>query len=1105
MTNKKHTPSVGDLKAEITSRMDMRSFYQKYLVSSETIQQDTSDGWSNRVLCPIHHDTNTPNFFANLVNGSFKCQACGEGGSVFDFWLLMNNLSKEDKRNFKSALVALATEANIKIEEFQRNWKPPSGLPAGATEATKAEADKAGFIPKHSKAEANDKVKQPIADAVIETMQKALNRDHIVYLNQKRGLSKKTIEEARIGFDTDAIYKNSLGEWCRGRYALPVFDKELKVRNIRLYTPATDPAYKMMNYIVHKGDVNLEQRYGSPVRLYGLHKLSTGKYQHVIICEGEWDCLLLNQMLEQAGYQTWIAVTGTHGANTFEAEWVAEFKDLNVYFLYDCDDAGKMASIDHVNKHFLKNLNFFASVRIVELPLDGSKEMKDVGDWFLKAERNCEDLIALCTKTPEVIPGGIANDDASQEAEKVADFVAAIKDRRYIDKRIEVPIAISGQTSKVYHAIRSYSVTRCPLMEDDNSEQCCSSLNTERTIPYGHPLFIEACMERERNMLQSISRMACQKEEKCSVSAISKVVMEEYFANQVVERWRAQENDEGRMQNAQELVQTSVYILQPPENMVVEPQNYIATGFVRTHPKTSIATFFIEKLVPMDEDWRKFTMETPENRAILTTLQQDFDVQQILDDITNGVTHIYKMDEILMGVLLTYLSPLWIYFNNSMQRGWNNCAIIGDSGSGKSATYTRFSDWVELGDLFSSLSGTRTGLLYAIKKKGDEWHVAVGRYVQASCKIIAIDEAQETASEEIKRMAQAMDTGYLKVDQVASGGYHTQTRTIFLMNPKDTWGKAATISDFTFGCDALRMCFDPMFIRRLDMAIFTTGNQKHEFYNRYNDKQRTQGNKIRLTSRMMRCLIYWAWTRRADQVKWSEESTLTCLKIATELSLEYGGDDQIPLANAQDLREKLARLSTAYAILDRSFSDDMECVHVKPEHVQIVAAFLDRIYSMPACNLKQKSKAAKTKNSLDDFDVIKEAFETAIRQSRCSTNDMRRQGDYLVRFLSSIHTLGSFRKRDLSEQLNVNTNWISKRIMILQGYNLVEAAKHGGYKTTRKFNMFMQRWLQDPDIEKIFSEMQDRIGRQALEQADSLDPYQNAYQANQHEDDPFAS
>src|SRR5690606_8525015 len=118
---------------------------------------------------------------------------------------------------------------------------------------------------------------------------------------------------------------------------------------------------------------------------------------------------------------------------------------------------------------------------------------------------------------------------------------------------------------------------------------------------------------------------------------------------------------------------------------------------------------------------------------------------------------------ILLAVLLSYLSPLRFVFNGEAINGWLKVAIIGDSGTGKSRTYAAISDFLGFGDLFSVLSGSRTGLLYAIKHKGGEWYVSTGRYVAAHKKIIAIDEAQEFEPEELRKMGIAMDQGFLDI------------------------------------------------------------------------------------------------------------------------------------------------------------------------------------------------------------------------------------------------------------------------------------------------------------------------------------------------------
>lgn len=1079
--------SIDQLKQSIIQSLDIRSFYEQSL-NGQQLPAAKSDGWTERVLCPLHDDVKTPSFFVNVLTGGFRCHACGAGGSIFDFWILSQGLSPEDKTNFSEALVHLANQAGVDISE----WKESNYKSKPKRVDTKKKAKEPDtFIPKLNKADSNDSSKTPISKSIVERHHKALRPEHYKFFLQKRGLKKRTIEKAMLGWDETWPGRDTDKQWFNGRYTIPVRNRSGEYRNIRGYSPRCDPAFKMANYVIDKNKPT-EQKFGSPPRLYNLDRMIEEDWQHVVICEGEFDAMLLTQFFEDMGFERWGGVSGTHGAKTFEPEWIPDLFGRYVYLCLDCDDEGKLAAANIASKHFLRPMaaGKFSSVKIIDLPLEGTKELKDISDYFLKAEHTGEDFVAMCDEAPELISGGLSNDEATTEPEEVDNLVTAIKDRRYIDKRIRVPLTISGTTSKVYHAIREYKVYKCPMI--DKNEECCSDGAGVQSIPYGHPLFIASCMQKESANLNAIAAMTCQKGQKCKVKAVRKVVMEEYFAHQVVKRWRAEEVD-GRLQNSQELVQSPIYVLQPPDNIDIEPQNYMATGFIRTHPHTSMATLFVEELVPMEEDWKKFTLETNENRELISKIKEDFTVDEIISEITNGVTKIYEADHILYAVLLSYLSPLWFFFNGNLLRGWINTAIIGDSGTGKSATYIRLSDWLELGDLFSALSGTRTGLLYAIKQKSGEWHVSIGRYVQASCKIIAIDETQETTPEEVKRMAIAMDTGFLKIDQVASGGYHTQTRTIFLLNPKDSQGRAATISDFVNGCESLRECFDPMFIRRLDLAVFTTSNHDYDFYNKKVelDEQERSVKPSKISAKMFRTLIYWAWSRKPEQIIWEDEATNECLRYATELSKVYGHADEVPLVNPQDFRENLARLSNAYAVLDRSFSEDLESVIIKSKHVSAMAKFVDIIYASPACNLKQKSKHSKAKNTLEDFEKIKENFENAIERAKHSPSSGYSGSNHFCQMLLLLEQLNAIRKSDLADQLGVSPKWVRSRTAILQGFRLIEMGRYG-YKKTKKFNLFMQRWREDEGIEEMLDNVYSDICKNAMDDDDS-EEYFNVY------------
>lgn len=188
--------------------------------------------------------------------------------------------------------------------------------------------------------------------------------EHLAYVMEVRGLTLATIEEHWLGYDTF------------GRFTLPVWADNLLV-NVRRYLPDAEPGNKMRNF----------PGYGTPARLYP----SLAPSGPVLMCEGEWDALVLIQH----GIP---AVTSTHGAATFLPEWVPLFEGRDVAFLYDCDEAGRKCSAEHA----AKVATVARSVRVVDL--DRSRGDKwDVSDWFNDG-RSPDDLRALINRT---VPLGV--------------------------------------------------------------------------------------------------------------------------------------------------------------------------------------------------------------------------------------------------------------------------------------------------------------------------------------------------------------------------------------------------------------------------------------------------------------------------------------------------------------------------------------------------------------------------------------------------------------------------------------------------------------------------------------------------------------------------
>jgi hypothetical protein len=135
-----------------------------------------------------------------------------------------------------------------------------------------------------------------IDDAIPAAFHSALLNDaeRLRSLEERRRISAETVAAYQLGFDGQ-------------RYTIPVRDEAGRCANIRRYQPdATDAQAKMISW---------RRGYGSP-RLYPLDAL-TGA-DPIVLCAGEWDCLLARQL----GLN---AITSTGGESVWRPGWSPQF------------------------------------------------------------------------------------------------------------------------------------------------------------------------------------------------------------------------------------------------------------------------------------------------------------------------------------------------------------------------------------------------------------------------------------------------------------------------------------------------------------------------------------------------------------------------------------------------------------------------------------------------------------------------------------------------------------------------------------------------------------------------------------------------------------
>ena len=128
---------------------------------------------------------------------------------------------------------------------------------------------------------------------------------------------------------------------------------------------------------------------GNRAELYGWEHLGQPKPGIIVVCEGEFDRLVL----ESHGIR---AVTGTAGAGVFLKEWGEALLEVShIFVCYDRDEAGR-AGAERVAV-------LIPQARIVELPTEVGPG-GDITDFFVrlgKSIRDFEDLIEKARPLPE--------------------------------------------------------------------------------------------------------------------------------------------------------------------------------------------------------------------------------------------------------------------------------------------------------------------------------------------------------------------------------------------------------------------------------------------------------------------------------------------------------------------------------------------------------------------------------------------------------------------------------------------------------------------------------------------------------------------------------
>ena len=686
-------------------------------------------------------------------------------------------------------------------------------------------ADKAGV-------ELPDEKKSPAPTSEqIEEYTKALPESSREYLHQERGLTDESIEKYEIGYCKKRL-----------RISFPVYDKKDELVNIRFYGKDKKP--KMLNL----------RGYGQ-ARLWGTERLQEADDGKVVcLTEGEFDSMLIEQ---ETGL---LSVSPTNGANAFLKEWVGLFHGCHVAVVWDCDEEGRKAVKNLILPSFKAAVTSgkVLSIKVMWLFDNANdKSQKDGTDWFVKCGGTGEKLREIINNTETYDYPAISSKSVTKPIP--LDSFLDIEKPEYAGKRVTVPLYVYGENSETYHTPTEVEVSHCQMLDSGKCKGRAEVAYTcEETIKIsmGERIQLAAIHVNDSQLLGMLREYICDKNKKPAlrVDQTNKLTLREVYAHQVTE---------GDPVGITELSEKAIYIVGSDQLPI---GRYKATGYVYTYPRNQKPTILVDTIEPEEEDWQSFDIESA--RDLLRPMKKA-SIEDLLIDISNNVTRIYDRDEIHLGVMLSLCSPRYFDFPGDGQiRGWVSAIVVGDTRTGKTSVSEGLFNYMGIGYRVSGMTSSRTGITYACdydERRG--WRIKAGALLKMSRQALIIDECQDLREFELKTMAEAMDSGRLKIDRIQNRTFEAETRCFFSCNPraKDRTANQRTMDSFRYGCQSIRDIFPQMMVRRVDLVLFASSHDIKDKNLIYNPKSFSKEARI-VTPDRLRALVYFAWNLRPDQI-----------------------------------------------------------------------------------------------------------------------------------------------------------------------------------------------------------------------------------------------
>lgn len=931
------------------------NFYSRFY---DNLTPNMAGECSVKAFC---HDDQKESMSINLLDGKYYCHACGKGGFVYDFYKEYRELVDGEENVDINYAKSICDDLMDGKEVDETIIKLEFDLPD-----------------------------EELLEAKHEALLDERGKGFYNFLVNERGLTRET------------IIKRKLMWWNAERIGIPIYERNRCI-GVRCY--GTTNKNKM-----------IWDKTGRTCKIYPFENLSVD--EPILLCEGEMDCILANQM----GYN---ALTVTGGANTWKESFSHLLKDKIVWICYDVDKAGNNGSFKVATSLY----DYAKEIKIVHLPIRDDIN-KDITDYFIKLGQTKADLDEVIDNTPVFRPATRKKaDDSSCKQIELDD----INDN--YGKNYEIRCMVAGKNASSYLIPIKYSLQCIPSSKKDICAICPNFVNTSSML--------EISLEpTERTILQLFD---CNDNEKMRVLKDNANVPGNCYNCDITEQDTISVKqvmltpDIDYSTEKQEYVLKEAFII---DDDVETGQSYIMRGTTWSHPKDQRAVSQINYIERTRDSIESFQM-TPELYDKLKIFQPEGNkvgvkIKDIVKDLSFNITKIYGRDDLHIATDLVFHSALSFEFNGKLEkRGWVETLLLGDTRTGKTEVVQQLIGHYKAGEFLTGESTSFAGLVGGVNTNGRKNMVTWGKIPMNDRRLVAIDEVSGMSVDVLEKMSGVRSSGVAEITKIQIERTHARTRLIWISNDRE--GKGLGGSGTYGGVDALIDLMGKMEdIARFEFVVTAAnGEVPLEDINKRIEHLPQVPHKY--TTELCNSLVMWSWSRKSENIKFTTEAIDLIYESANVMGKKYS-PAVLPLVEGANQRVKLARMSAAIAC--RLFStDDGINVIIRPEHVEYVVNYLNLVYSKESFGYSQ----------LSDMDNKKKAeIDSVYREVTGMFSNRRDLGDIFM-------TLKYFQVSELEYLLNctreeckTTITYLNKRGLIVRSGNM--------YRKTEMFNTILRRW-----------------------------------------------